>query len=179
MGKKLTLDKYARDAHAWRQAADLYYTATATLYESNNLFMYLPAATMGHHTLERYLKAALISAGVTVCPDKVADANGISKADYVWGHKLTDLAKMLRKKRATFDPNMHIGFPVSIFDNVKPTFIEGLRHFESYFDELRYPQELSKMEGAGMHEFDLLNCMADILRPLSDPPTKTPEPPQP
>jgi hypothetical protein len=169
MGKKLTLDKYASDAHAWRQAGDLYYTATATLYESNNLLMYLPAATMGHHTLERYLKAALISVGMTVCPHDVAAANGIGKADYEWGHKLTDLAKKLRKKRPTFDPDVDIGISVSILGNVPPTLMEGLRHFEPYFDELRYPQELSKLEGAGMHEFNLLNCIVGILRPLTFP----------
>ncbi len=27
------------------------------------------------------------------------------------------------------------------------------------------------MEGAGMHEFNLLNCMVYILRPFSDPPS--------
>lgn len=86
---RLDLDKYACDVKAWRDWADLYWTATSLLFQSDNIAMYLPAATMAHHTLERYLKAALIASGATVCPRAVAAAHEISEADFVWGHELS------------------------------------------------------------------------------------------
>ncbi len=162
------LDKYARDVRAWRDWADLYWSATSLLFKSDNLAMYLPAATMAHHTLERYLKAALISSGATVCPRHVADANGISEADYVWGHQLADLAKALSKRQPAFDPSVDLGIPVSILDGGH-TLLEGLRHFEPYFEELRYPQQLNKMEGVGQHELYVLNRMVEVLRPFTFP----------
>lgn len=93
------LDKYASDVRAWRDWADLYWTATSLLFQSDNIAMYLPGATMAHHTLERYLKAALIATGATVCPRHIAAAHGISDADYVWGHQLSELAVTLAKRR--------------------------------------------------------------------------------
>src|SRR5450755_1071146 len=36
------------------------------LFSSSNLFVYVTAATLGHHALEMYLKSALICEGMTV-----------------------------------------------------------------------------------------------------------------
>ncbi len=59
-------DKYARDARSWRDFAKVNHVAAKHLFGSGNPFMYLVAATLGHHALEMYLKAALISEGMTV-----------------------------------------------------------------------------------------------------------------
>jgi hypothetical protein len=60
------LDKYAKDDRAWRDCAKINYAASAHLFNSSNLFLFFPAATLGHHGLEMYLKAALICEGMTV-----------------------------------------------------------------------------------------------------------------
>ena len=59
------LDKYARDARSWRDFAKVNHVAAQHLFASGNPFMYLVAATLGHHALELYLKAALINEGMT------------------------------------------------------------------------------------------------------------------
>ena len=73
---------------------------------------------MARHTLERYLKAALIASGATVCPRHVADAYGISEADYVWGHQLSDLAKAFGERQPTLDP----GGKACRFNLIRPGF---------------------------------------------------------
>lgn len=60
------LDKYARDAHSWRDFAKMNHVAAQRLFPSGNPAIYLVAATLGHHALELYLKAALINDGMTV-----------------------------------------------------------------------------------------------------------------
>src|SRR6516225_9923685 len=86
------LDEYATDAGAWRHWAKVNYTASVTLFDSGNLFLWLPAATLGHHALEMYLKAALICADFAVFdPDKgkfVNSASVLTKNDSAWGHNL-------------------------------------------------------------------------------------------
>jgi HEPN domain-containing protein len=66
----LKLDKYARDAALWRDWAAINYSAAKTLFESGDAFLLLPAATLGHHALEMYLKSALIAHGMTVFDPK-------------------------------------------------------------------------------------------------------------
>jgi hypothetical protein len=60
------LDRFARDARAWKECAEINYIASGHLFSSSNLFVYVTAATLGHHALEMYLKAALICEGMTV-----------------------------------------------------------------------------------------------------------------
>ena len=60
------LDKYARDARAWRDWAKVNHSASTHLFGSGNPLLYLRAATLGHHALEMYLKSALICEGKTV-----------------------------------------------------------------------------------------------------------------
>jgi hypothetical protein len=72
--KPLMLDKYARDPKAWKAFADHNYAASVHLFESHNPFLIFNAATLGHHCLEMYLKAALICEGCAVFdPKKVKD----------------------------------------------------------------------------------------------------------
>jgi hypothetical protein len=60
------LDRFARDARAWKHCAEINYIASGHLFASSNLFVYFTAATLGHHALEMYLKSALICEGMTV-----------------------------------------------------------------------------------------------------------------
>jgi hypothetical protein len=53
----MNIDKYATDARAWRDWAKINYVASKQLFASGNPFLYFPAATLGHHALEMYLKA--------------------------------------------------------------------------------------------------------------------------
>jgi len=62
--RTMKLDKYARDGRAWRDFAKVAYTGAVHLFGSANLFLVFPAATLAHHALEMYLKAALIAEGV-------------------------------------------------------------------------------------------------------------------
>jgi len=41
----LTLDKYARDYAMWRSWATINYSAAVRLFETEDAFMYFPAAT--------------------------------------------------------------------------------------------------------------------------------------
>jgi hypothetical protein len=60
------LDRYAKNARAWKDSADIAYRAATHLFETRDLLLIFPAATLGHHVLEMYLKAALICEGCTV-----------------------------------------------------------------------------------------------------------------
>jgi len=45
-----------------------------------------------------------------------------------------------------------------------PEFFESLRVFDSYFNELRYPTELVKVEGLGQEEGSILDELASVVR---------------
>jgi len=68
------LDLYAKDAFAWRNSALFTYLAAKALFETEDMLMCFPAATLGHHAIEKYLKAALICAGMTIVKPLVAKA---------------------------------------------------------------------------------------------------------
>jgi hypothetical protein len=95
----LQLDKYAADANTWEQWANIDYIASLKLFESGNALLFFPAATLAHHSLEMYLKAALIRQGMTVFdPNKIRKLDpGIAliPADCAWGHGLLKLAQEL------------------------------------------------------------------------------------
>jgi hypothetical protein len=55
----MKLDRYARDYALWRDSASITYTAATTLFDTGDPFLMFPAATLGHHALEMYLKAGL------------------------------------------------------------------------------------------------------------------------
>jgi hypothetical protein len=56
-------DKYLNDPTAWFQNAQNVRSASAELFRSGNPFKWFPAALLGHHALEMFLKAALIRQG--------------------------------------------------------------------------------------------------------------------
>ncbi len=121
--KYLKLDKYAQDPQAWKAWADHNYAASTYLFDSHRPILIFAAATLGHHALEMYLKAALISEGCTVFePKKLQYLKSSVKpkpGDCVWGHVLVDLAHQLAKRRSDFGflcdgdtviPRMRVGF---------------------------------------------------------------------
>src|SRR5260370_21903124 len=109
------LDKYAKNAKEWSNFAKINYKAAATLFASGNPFFILVAATLGHHALEMYLKAALICSGMVVFnPARVRSLDpglGISAADCAWDHGLATLAETLAAKRNAFDLTNPLGLP--------------------------------------------------------------------
>jgi hypothetical protein len=56
-------DKYARNFRVSRDWAAINYRAAETLFRADDPFLWFPAATLGHHALEMYLKSALIANG--------------------------------------------------------------------------------------------------------------------
>ena len=103
----MSLDKYAKDAHAWWFSARIDYTASRRLFETEDLMMVFPAAVLGHIAIEKYLKAALICTGAMVCNPsryKAFIASGtLNRCDCAWGHDLLKLAAMLAERRGDFD----------------------------------------------------------------------------
>jgi HEPN domain-containing protein len=163
------LDKYARDARAWRDFAKINYLAAAALFNSGDPFLYFAAATLGHHALEMYLKAALIREGMTAFnPRKIQSldaALGLAASDCVWGHNLVKLAEELSKRRSDFDLNAQINLPVLILA-MPMTLREAFALFNPFFSELRYPQELKTMQGLGEEEKLVLDELIARLTPL-------------
>src|SRR5580704_6568324 len=72
-------------------------------------FLFFPAATLGHHALEMYLKSAMIASGMTVFNQrelKSLDAGvNLAEADCAWGHNLVKLAETLAQRNAVFNPS--------------------------------------------------------------------------
>jgi len=175
--KAFQLDKCARDARAWRNWGKVYHKCAAALFDlaldSKNPIYYFPAATLGHHALEMYLKAALICEGMTVFnPDKVpprATDICLTKKDCAWDHKLIPLAKQLSERRTDFDLAAKLDLPdcPEVNRNRKETLRAGFELFDAFFEELRYPDELRKVEGVGEYEKQVLDRLVALLRPFS------------
>jgi len=165
------LDKYARDQAAWRDFAKVNHLASTSLFNSRNPFLYLVAATLGHHSLEMYLKAALISEGMTVFdPRRVSSldpAVGLTAADCAWGHSLAQLARELSKRRPDFDLSAQINVPGCVVLETPMTINDALATFDPFFSELRYPQELRNLkEGVGEEEKLVLDELVARLKPF-------------
>jgi hypothetical protein len=167
--KTVTLDKYARNARAWKDSADIAYRAATRLFETRDLLLIFPAATLGHHSLEMYLKAALICEGCTVFdPRKLKHLDQsitLRETDCAWDHDLVALARQLATKRPDFDlmasmifllPWQHEGFP---------TVENGFRVFNPFFYELRYPHELT-LSGVGEDDKPTLDELVTRLQPF-------------
>lgn len=163
------LDKYARDPRAWRDFASINHLASTSLFDSGNPFLYLTAATLGHHSLEMYLKAALICEGMTVFdPHKINSLDpsvGLKRTDCAWGHSLVDLAAELSKRRPDFDLSAQLNIP-SVVLRMPMTMREAFAMFDPFFSELRYPQELKNMEGVGEEERLVLDELVARLKPF-------------
>ncbi len=173
--KASQLDRYARDARAWRDFAKRNHLASTSLFESGNPFLYFAAATLGHHSLEMYLKAALICEGMTVFePWKIKKqldpAVGLTAADCAWGHSLVVgkppyLAEELSKRRPDFDLSAQITVPSLVLE-MPMAMRDAFALFDPFFSELRYPQELKKMEGVGEEEKLVLDELVARLKPF-------------
>jgi hypothetical protein len=109
----MKLDNYARDFGLWRDWAAINYAAAKTLFATGDPFLFFPAATLGHHALEMYLKSAMIANGLTVFNQrelKSLDAGvNLAEADCAWGHNLVKLAETLSQRNAAFDPLRKMG----------------------------------------------------------------------
>jgi hypothetical protein len=163
------LDVYAKDAFAWRNSALFTYLAAKTLFETENMMFCFPAATLGHHAIEKYLKAALICAGFTIVKPnlmkKLVASGTLKQEDCTWGHDLVELGDKLAQKRSDFDLSQ------IILDGYLPykmpmTLGEGLAVFNPFFEELRYPQELEKLEGVGPSDVVILDGIVAAIQPF-------------
>ena len=135
----MNTDHYSKDSASWLQWADHTYAGARTLFHSGNFFLWFPAAILGNQALEKYLKAALIVRG-----------HAVSKND-VWGHDLVTLAEQLFAR-----------------GQAPSNLMEDLSVFSNYFNELRYPQRLLKVEGLGEVEGNLLDNLVRNLRSLAE-----------
>ncbi len=164
------LDRYARDPRPWRDLAVIDHAASSKLFESGNPLLIFAAATLGHHALEMYLKAALICEGMTVFdPRKVkrlVPKGSLSASDCAWGHDLVTLARQLAGKRPDFDLKAELSVPGYFFHKLPMTVEAGFALFDPFFSELRYPQELKKLEGVGEHEKIVLDALIQTLMPF-------------
>ncbi len=167
---KIALDKYARDAKAWKAFADHNYAASAYLFESHNPFLIFAAATLGHHALEMYLKAALICEGATVFdPNRLKalePSANLKAADCVWGHDLVVLARQLASRRPDFDLSEQMDVIIPWHESGGVVTVEqSLEIFNPFFSELRYPQELT-MAGVGEDDRLTLDELVGRLLPF-------------
>jgi hypothetical protein len=164
----LQLDKYARDFRLWRDWAAIDYQAASILFGTHDPFLLFPAATLGHHALEMYLKSALVVNGLTIFdPKKVKLLDpqvNLVAADCAWGHDLVELAKRLAQRSGTFDPSRQMGIVGYLAMKEPMTIEEGLSIFDPFFRELRYPQEINKVDGIGEEHKRLLDSLVSELR---------------
>jgi hypothetical protein len=170
----LKLDKYAQDPRAWLAWGKHNYMASTYLFESHNPFLIFAAATLGHHALEMFLKAALVQEGVTIFnPRKLRDLDPSVRPDAkdcAWDHGLVVLAHQLAARRPDFDLSEKIDFlmpwhvPTQTMC-VVPTLEQAFELFDPFFSELRYPQELT-MGGVGEDDKIVLDKLVKKLEPF-------------
>src|SRR5437762_12653986 len=120
--------------------AEATFRAAKLLFEHPDLSFWFSASVLGHHALEMLLKSALIRVGCIVSRGKPEDG-------YVWGHDLEKLAPLLASKRQDFCTHV----------------FSQLARFDAFFDELRYPKALNKVEtiGPGYVEAKLLGRLME------------------
>jgi len=163
----MKLDRYARDAREWRNGAAINYAASKVLFATDDPFMLFPAATLGHHALEMYLKCASIVSGMTVFnpadSDKLDAGIVLKREDCAWGHDLVKLAKQLAERNANLDLTATLDFPRLVIKEPL-TIQEGLAIFVPFFTELRYPQESKECDGLGKEHLWLLDALVCELR---------------
>ncbi len=167
---RIELDKYARDGALWRDSATMYYRASLLLLDNSDTAVWVPGATLGHQALETYLKACLISEGLTIFdPAKVKDldpATNLSKDDCAWGHDLIVLGQRLESRRPNFSLSMPIDLygPGSGFPDL--TMREALEVFKPFFFEIRYPREIRQFVGIGQQHRYILDATVKVLKEI-------------
>ncbi len=166
------LDKYARDASAWRDRAAIAYDAARILFTHENaLMMCFEAAPVAHHALEMFLKAALINEGYTIFnPNKLSQLDPSEKLDEAhcaWNHNLVDLARALSARRSEFDlsAELIVRWYVHVREGVL-TVESAFAMFDPFFFELRYPQTLDELDGIGPDDVRVLDSLVKILSPF-------------
>jgi HEPN domain-containing protein len=164
------LDKYARDARAWQDWAKVNYAASTLLSGSGNPSLYIPAATLAHHALEMYLKSALICEGMTVFnPVILKSLDGtveLKRSDCAWGHDLVELAEHLVRRRKDFNLDAEMKIRECRTLLMPMTIRAGFALFNPFFSELRYPQELKKLDRVGEDERLVLDVLVARLQPF-------------
>jgi hypothetical protein len=116
------------------------------------------------------LKTALIREGFTVFDplklNRLDPVIQLTKDRCAWGHVLLDLAKLLASKRPDFSLKRELdGF---FFPREMPITIEdGLKVFDPFFWELRYPQQLDKLDSIGPSDIVLLDALMGALEPFA------------
>jgi hypothetical protein len=167
----MDLDKYARNALAWRQTGDINYAAAIYLFQSRNPFFLFPAAVQGHLALETYLKALLIAEGMTAFnPNGLKKLNpniGLKAADCVWDHKLGALAKTLAAKRRDFRLTDEL-WAACIVEPMPMQVRKAFERVDPFFKEIRYPIEATVMGEIGEEHGSLLTALAGYLQPFLD-----------
>lgn len=172
MTRVLILDKYARDPKPWRIHAQYNLDAARVLFTNEaSITLCFSAATLGHLALEGLLKTALIREGFTIFdPAKLKQLanNSLARDECAWGHNLGALARLLASKRTDFDLRKPINgvFPPHEY----PVTIEnGLDIFDPFFSELRYPQQLNRLQGIGPDDGRMLDAIVEELLPFAGP----------
>jgi HEPN domain-containing protein len=131
---------FESDVKTWLQYAHSSYSASRSLFdEALRPGYWFPAALLGHHALELYLKAALLRRGHRIEPGDV------------WGHDLVELAQELEKEVPDFPPLM-----------------DSLEFFDRCFAEFRYPTNDSRLLELGQEEGILLQKVVEAIRPYSE-----------
>jgi HEPN domain-containing protein len=127
---------FSADAETWLQWAEQSHAGAHALFNNGNSSLWFPAAILGHQALEMFLKAALIKQG-----------RGVVRGD-AWGHNLVDLASELAKTGFHFPSG----------------FVDDLKTFNEFFEELRNPHPARKVQELGSMEGVLLDYLAKILK---------------
>jgi hypothetical protein len=165
------VDKYANDAAAWLLSARVSYEASRRLFETEDLLMVFPAATLGHEAIEKYLKTALICTGATICNPvefKVLINTGkLKKNDCAWGHDIVALGEMLAARRADFNLGAVL-FERYPTHEGQLTLRTALEIFDPFFDELRYPVTMENFTALGPMDVILLNSIVASLKPFAE-----------
>ena len=163
------LDRFARDAGAWKHCAEINYIASGHLFASGSLFACFTAATLGHHALEMYLKSALIGEGMTVFNPVIVKSldrgYGLTRLNCAWGHCLVDLAARLSQKRPDFNLHAEMNIPECRALLMPMTLEAGLALFDPFFSELRYPQDLKQYAVSQDHKL-VLDVLVARLQPF-------------
>lgn len=143
------LDRYARDARAWRDLARINHAAAGYLFMSDDPRLLFPPAILAHHALEMFLKSALIGAGMTVFNPVILKSLGaeveLRRTDCIWGHSLLHLSERLAEKRREFSLHGEL----DIGECRARVMLMGLREAFAFFDpfhsHLSSPQNLQKV----------------------------------
>ena len=115
-----------------------------------------------------YLKSALIVKGCTVFdPAKLKKLDPtitLAPGDCAWGHELVKLATQLKQRSPDFDLAKQLT-PIGLIAIEEPITLEyGLRIFDPFFTELRYPQQMDRINGIGFEHCLLLELLVNELR---------------